>query len=106
MFSAFSKNKFDTINVNDLGNKLGEINLIDIRENYEYNSGHLPHVKNIPMDSLLSKPEVYLDKAKEYHIICQSGGRSASACKELSSKGYKVINVGGGTGSYVGSLER
>ena len=106
MFSFFEKNSFDSTNVNDLDGKLGKINLIDIREGYEYKGGHVPTAKNIPMGSILGDPEKYLDKSKEYHIICQSGSRSARTCKALLNEGYKVINVSGGTGSYIRPLER
>ncbi|GKU23197.1 rhodanese-like domain-containing protein [Clostridium folliculivorans] len=106
MFTKSTGNKFSTISVHDLDERLGKIDLIDIREDYEYKSGHIPKAKNIPMGQLLAKPDKYLDKEKEYHIICQSGGRSARACDELSSQGYKIINVSGGTGSYIKPLER
>ena len=106
MFSFFGRNSVKSINVNELGALLGKISLIDIREPYEYKSGHLPTAKNIPMDKIISDSDKYLNKSKEYHIICQSGGRSSSACSGLSSKGYKVINVFGGTGSYIRPLER
>jgi Rhodanese-related sulfurtransferase len=106
MFNNFKKNSFDSISVHDLDNLLGKIDLIDIREIYEYKNGHVPTAKNIPMDSILAKPDNYLDKNKEYHIICQSGGRSSMACSKLASEGFKVINVFGGTGSYIRPLER
>lgn len=106
MFSIFDKNKLNTISVHDLDGKLGKINLIDIREDYEYVNGHVPTAKNIPMGEILTKPEKYLDKSKEYHIICQSGSRSYRACSLLSSQGYKVVNISGGTGSYIQPLER
>lgn len=106
MFPSFTKKDFNSISIHDLDDILENINLVDIREVYEYKSGHVPTAKNIPMGELLSQPEKYLDKSKEYHIICQSGGRSSRACGDLSSKGYKVVNVFGGTGSYILPLER
>lgn len=106
MFSIFRKNNFESINVNDLHGKLGNINLIDVREPYEYKSGHIPTAKNIPMGTILAYPEKYLNKSNEYHIICQSGSRSTRTCKNLSNQGYKVINISGGTGSYIKPLER
>lgn len=106
MFSIFRKSNFDSISVHDLDDKLKNINLIDVREPYEYSSGHVPTAKNVPMGTILTQPEKYLNKEKEYHIICQSGGRSSRTCSELSSQGYKVINVAGGTGSYILPLER
>lgn len=102
----FFKKNFNSISVHDLHNLIGKIDLIDIRESYEYKSGHVPTAQNIPMDTILTKPEKYLDKNKEYHIICQSGGRSSRACQALSVKGYKVVNIFGGTGSYLRPLER
>lgn len=106
MFSIFGKNNFNSISVHDLDDKLDKINLIDIRETYEYKAGHVPTAKNIPMGVILAEPEKHLDKSKEYYIICQSGGRSARTSKELASRGYSVINVSGGTGSYLKPLER
>ena len=106
MFSNAVKNNFETVSVHDLNELLGKINLIDIREVYEYKEGHVPTAKNIPMDNILAQPGKYLEKSKLYHIICQSGGRSLMACSVLASQGFKVINVFGGTGSYIRPLER
>lgn len=106
MFSIFDKNDYSSISIHDLDGRLGKIDLIDIREPYEYNDGHVPTAKNIPMRTILEHPEEYLNKSKEYHIICQSGSRSARTCKYLSVQGYKVINISGGTGSYIKPLER
>jgi rhodanese-related sulfurtransferase len=100
------KNSVNSVEVNDIGELLGKIDLIDVREPYEYKSGHLPTAKNIPMDELMVKAEKLLDKSKEYHIICQSGGRSSSVCGILRGKGFNVVNVSGGTGRYRGKLER
>lgn len=106
MFFNFFKSNFKSISVHDLKDMLGKVNLIDVREVYEYKRGHVPKAKNIPMDNILSQPDKYLDKSKEYHIICQSGGRSASVCNSLTAKGFNVINVSGGTGGYLGVLEK
>ncbi|MDP4143829.1 MAG: rhodanese-like domain-containing protein [Bacillota bacterium] len=106
MFSNFRKNNFASISVHDLYDMLGKINLIDVREDYEYIDGHVPTAVNIPMNLILTYPEKYLVKEKEYHIICQSGSRSLLTCNELADKGYKIINVSGGTGSYLKPLER
>ena len=106
MFGLFNKNSGKVINVNDIDNLIGMINLIDIREPYEYRSGSIKTAKNIPMGELLGDPEKYLNKDKEYHIICQSGGRSARACSKLTGLGFDVVNVSGGVGSYAGSKRK
>lgn len=106
MFSFFSRNKVKSVNVNDLSELLGKINLIDIREPHEYKSGHLKTAKNIPMNKIINESEKYLDKDKEYHIICQSGGRSSKTTKILKKKGFDVVNISGGTGGYKGQLKK
>lgn len=100
------KNNEKVINVNDMDNLLGKVELIDIRETYEYNNGSLKTAKNIPMGELLNTPEKYLDKDKKYYIMCQSGGRSARTCRSLTNEGFDVINVAGGMGSYVGTMRK
>ncbi len=102
MFGILTKNDYKVINVNEMDNLIGEVELIDIREPYEYKSGSLITAKNIPMGTLLSSPEKYISKDKTYYIMCQSGGRSSAACRTLTKQGFNVINVAGGMGSYVG----
>lgn len=103
MFGFFNRNTGKVINVNDMHSLVGNIELIDIREPYEYNSGSIKTAKNIPMNTLLDNPSKYLKQDKEYYIMCQSGGRSSRACSELTKKGFDVINVAGGMGSYLGA---
>ncbi|MEI7884360.1 MAG: rhodanese-like domain-containing protein [Clostridia bacterium] len=106
MFDFLKQEKIATINVNDLESLLGKIDLIDIREPYEYKSGSLRGAKNIPMGEILGDPNKYLQKDKKYYILCQSGGRSGSSCKSLTKQGFNVVNVAGGMGSYVGTKKK
>jgi rhodanese-related sulfurtransferase len=106
MFQFMQKNLFDVVDVNMMDNLLGKVNLIDIREPYEYKGGHLTTAKNIPMDTILEQPDKYLDRSKEYYIVCHSGSRSTMACRILKENGFNVVNVAGGTGRYRGRLER
>lgn len=76
------------------------INLIDIRDNYQYNLGNIPTSINIPMNFLLMNPENYLEKDSRYYIYCEYGSRSEKACKVLLNKGYNVVNVLGGYNDY------
>lgn len=103
MLDFLKKTEVTSIHVNDMDNLIGKVELIDIREPYEYNSGSIRTAKNIPMDKLLGAPDKFMDKEKEYYIICQSGGRSMAAAKALTRAGYRVVNVAGGVGSYVGT---
>jgi Rhodanese-related sulfurtransferase len=106
MFSLLKRDAGKTIHVNEMDNLLGTVELIDIREPYEYKSGSLKTAKNIPMGNLLETPEKYLNKERTYYIMCQSGGRSSRTCSILSKNGYDVVNVSGGMGSYVGTRKK
>lgn len=106
MFPFLFKSKFESVDVNQIDDLIGKINLIDVREAYEYKGGHLPTAKNVPMREIISEAEKRLDKSKEYHIICESGSRSSSVCSILKNKGFNVINVSGGTGRYRGRLAK
>lgn len=70
--------------------------LIDVREVDEYTSGHVPGAINMPLSSFVHHYQE-LDNDKEYHVICQSGARSARAVAFLESKGYSAVSVEGGT---------
>lgn len=105
MFNFFKREAIDSIDVNSIDNSQKKINLIDIREPHEYKGGHLPKAKNIPMGNIISNTEKYLDKSKEYHLICRTGARSSRTCRKLSKRGFNVINVAGGTIRYKGKLK-
>lgn len=106
MFDFLKRDDSKVIHVNDIDNLIGNVEIIDIREPYEYKSGTLSTAKNIPMGNLLTNPEKYLDRDKTYYIMCQSGGRSGRTTRALTKQGFCVINVAGGIGSYVGSKRK
>lgn len=106
MFEFFKKDNSKVVHVNDIDDLIGKVELIDIREPYEYKSGSIKTAKNIPMGNLLKAPDKYLIKEKKYYIMCQSGGRSRNTCRALTKQGFDVINVAGGMGSYVGTKRK
>lgn len=106
MFDFFGRDNLKVVNVNDLDNLLGKIELIDIREPYEYKSGSIKTSKNIPMGNILENPEKYLRKDKTYYIMCHSGARSSRASKALAKQGFDIVNVSGGMGTYVGTKRK
>ena len=73
-------------------------NIIDIRDNYAYRLDHIYNAKNIPMNELLNKYYLYLDKNQIYYIYCTSGKRCKKTCELLNALGYKVVNVIDGFG--------
>lgn len=84
--------------------KRESVKIIDVREKEEYDYGHVPTAVNLPL-SELAESYPTLEKDQEYFLICQTGGRSATACQFLGNQGYKVVNVMGGTSAWMGQLE-
>ena len=99
MDSLINSKTFTSVDVNELDN-IDNINIIDIREASEFNKGHIPRAKNIPMGDILNNVEVHLNKENKYYIVCQAGVRSARLCTVLYLNGYDVVNVSGGTVNY------
>jgi len=88
-------NSIDTTAVSTLGG----IRLIDVREEYEYVSGHAPAAVNLPLSSLVERiTEVPRDAT--VYVICESGSRSAQAVQWLAGQGIDAVNVLGGTSAW------
>lgn len=81
-----------------------KLTILDVRESYEYEAGHIPSAKNFPLSSLRME-FTKLDKSQKYYIICQAGGRSAKAYKFLEAQGFDVINIEGGMNSWPGDTK-
>ena len=76
-------------------------NIIDIRNNYYYNMGHIPSAINIPYYDLLTNHKYYLNKYNMYYLYCDSGDQSLEISNRLNSFGYKTMSVSGGYDEYV-----
>jgi len=85
----------------EMGEKL---DILDVREIDEWESGHIPGAKHIPLGYLTQKHHE-LDKNKEMIVVCQSGSRSGIACEILEEIGYNVTNMPGGMSRWTGPRE-
>ncbi len=90
------------INIEDFieAQKNSSINIIDIRNKYQYDLGHIDRAKNISMSNLLTNPKYYLNKADVYYIYCQCGTSSKKVVDMLNNLGYRTISITGGYNSY------
>ena len=97
--SAISKSEENSTNVeaNNIENLLKNKEfLLDVREEYEYQDGHIKGAINLPLREILEKKDT-LPKDKDIYVYCRSGHRSADAVNFLKSLGFeKVYNVDGG----------
>lgn len=73
--------------------------LLDVRQPEEFQRGHIPGAKLIPLGELSARFKD-LPKNQEILVICHSGSRSLSATGQLTSAGYNAINVRGGMAAW------
>lgn len=99
----FSKNSVPSVNCSEAWKRVtasekGEKPvLVDVREPWEYKSGHARGAKNIPLSQLRRKINEF-PRDREVLLICQSGHRSMQAARFLQQQGVEnVVNVTGGT---------
>ena len=73
--------------------------IVDVRERFEYERGHLKGAINIPLSELRGRiSEIPMDKPVYLH--CRTGQRSYNAVRALQNVGYQnVYNI---TGSFLG----
>ncbi|MFN2636129.1 MAG: molybdopterin-synthase adenylyltransferase MoeB [Gemmatimonadaceae bacterium] len=73
-----------------------QLEIIDVREPYEWEMGHIPGARLVPLAKI---PEEIprLDKKKETILYCKVGGRSRRAAEQLLEAGVRdVRNLTGG----------
>jgi molybdopterin/thiamine biosynthesis adenylyltransferase/rhodanese-related sulfurtransferase len=73
-----------------------KLEIIDVREPYEWEIGHIPGARLVPLDRI---PEEIprLDKRRETILYCKVGARSAYAAQQLARAGVAdVRNLAGG----------
>lgn len=72
--------------------------VLDVREQGEYDSGHILSSKHIPLGKLGSRlGELEKYRERPIVVVCRSGMRSASACALLGKQGFaQVFNLDGG----------
>jgi len=84
--------------------------LVDVREQPEYDAGHLKGVDMLKPTSRFSEwAQALLTEAKEHTIIftCRTGARSGQVQRIFKENGHMaVINHTGGIFSYRGNIER
>ena len=78
----------------------GAVPLVDVRQPEEYEAGHVPGAKLIPMGDVVARVgELPVDGP--VYVICQTGGRSQRAADYLRSVGIEAYNIAGGTKAWV-----
>ena len=89
-------------NQHEAGPDQQEIVLVDVREKYEWNEGHVPGALHVPRGFLeLQIEEAVPDKSKTVVLYCAGGVRSLIAGTTLQQIGYTTpISMSGGFGQW------
>ncbi len=73
-----------------------DVVILDVREPYEYQAGHIPGVKLIPLGELPNRL-AEVPKDRPVIVTCRTGNRSGQATNYLREQGYtNVHNMSGG----------
>ncbi len=86
-----------------LNQDMNNLQVIDIREQYEYDNGNI-NALHIPMANILQSIDE-IDKEKQVIIYCQTG-RRASAVVYMLEKKYNLKNIFNLKGGYTAYLNQ
>src|SRR5215216_124976 len=75
--------------------RLDDVELVDVREPYEWEAGHIEGARHVPLTEL--GPLVpTLDRERPVVFVCRIGGRSAMATDAFRKAGFEAYNLAGG----------
>jgi rhodanese-related sulfurtransferase len=85
----------DSVLPTDVSKQRSDFHLLDVREQDEWDAGHIDGSQHIPLGQLAMRlDEVPRDRTVV--AVCRSGSRSDRAAKGLRERGYRAENLDGG----------
>jgi rhodanese-related sulfurtransferase len=83
----------------------GKLKVVDVRQGYEYNGGHIEGAALVPINGLydfaLGLQQQAIPKDQPVLFVCEMGQRSAAASEVAAIAGYEQIyNLEGGMNSW------
>lgn len=73
----------------------GDAQLIDVREQYEWDAGRIEGARHVELERLASQAET-IDKDRPVIFQCRLGARSAMAAQAFRAAGYDAYTMVGG----------
>jgi rhodanese-related sulfurtransferase len=80
----------------------GGAQLVDVREQYEWDASHIPGATHINLEALGNRTSE-IDKERPVVFQCRVGNRSAFATEAFRNAGYDAYNMAGGIEAWVGA---
>ncbi len=93
----------ETVTTHELADLVSatDVDVVDVRDEREWLSGHVPGSRNVPLETLRADPDAYLARNKPIVFVCARGVRSLTAAKLAERLGYSTIyNLDGGTSAW------
>nr|WP_223242826.1 rhodanese-like domain-containing protein [Streptomyces sp. CBMA123] len=75
--------------------------LLDVREQDEWDAGHVDGALHIPMGEVIARIDELPDG--KLYVLCRVGGRSAQVVQYLVQQGRDAVNVDGGMYAWEGA---
>ncbi len=80
-----------------------DVLVLDVREDWEYNGGHIPEAKLVPLGQIPNRLDE-IPRDKTVIAVCRSGNRSSQATNFLRQQGFEnVHNMAGGMKAWSGA---
>jgi rhodanese-related sulfurtransferase len=77
----------------------GQVQLVDVREQHEWDSGRIAGARHIPV-ARLSEEAGSLDPDRPVVFYCLSGSRSGMATQAFNASGFAAHNMTGGIAAW------
>ena len=92
--------------LNELLNSADKIQIVDVRENFEWDICHIEGALNIPMNLIVESIDK-ISKDITTVVMCHHGLRSMNVIHYLESIGYKnLINLEGGIHAWAADVDK
>ena len=81
--------------------------ILDVREQYEYDEGHIPNAVLLPVGSITEDTAATVIPSNDSVVLvyCRSGNRSKTASQKLAKLGYTEVYEFGGINTWVYEVE-
>ena len=77
------------------GDVMSDAQVIDVREDYEHDAGHIPGSRHIEVNDLADAVDK-LDRDKPVVFYCRSGDRSTMPAQAMRASGWDAYTLAGG----------